>query len=512
MKLIHTMKRFMTGYFLAILLGLAATAALAVTTRMNQMAGIAQGASEEGQFLLGWGAIIVHVAGVVLCGLMLGSAAKRGYRKLAGGMGGIVIASAIFSMMSIMGFMEIEALSVNQSRAAKIEQRAKDAEARRQAADTRLKLQAELAKEQLKYNQIETKGRLGRAERKELRRDMQEASRNLIADVGKDGAAPKESTDEPMLMAPASGSVLISKLTFGLLQPTDAQSFKLGYMTVLLLVLEVVLWPTAGYAWGGFAPHAPASTAMPDTLPPSPAPTKIEVSKPLTLPKPVQAMAPPTRAAPEPEWRALLDMVDFPKKKLMGTRRPRDKREVLGLRFMIYLCSHGIVGDFTADQLDKIYEEYATADNREEWATRIVKAELRDIKKWVTVRDSRSPTMWTIASPPLAQLKQLLAKRKIIVTAAPEVAPEQQEAGGGADTPFGFPASGAPSAPQLAANENQVAASRKALQGLGELSRHLPDLEGMRRLERMQKALWQQRLWAVDRKQRNRMSRVRSAA
>ena len=44
-------KRFFTGYLLAILLGLAAAAALAITTRMNQMSGISQAATEEGQFL-----------------------------------------------------------------------------------------------------------------------------------------------------------------------------------------------------------------------------------------------------------------------------------------------------------------------------------------------------------------------------------------------------------------------------------------------------------------------------
>ena len=182
----QAIKRFFTGYLLAILVGLSAAAALAITTRMNQMAGVSQAATEEGQFLLGWAAIVVHVAGVVLCGLVMGAAAKRGYKKLAFGMGTIVIASAIFSAMSIMGFMASEALSVTKSREAQIEQRSLDSEARRKAAEKRLEIQAKLAEKALGLNQVDVKGKgIGREERKDIRKSNQEGQRALIAEIGK---------------------------------------------------------------------------------------------------------------------------------------------------------------------------------------------------------------------------------------------------------------------------------------------------------------------------------------
>ena len=229
-------KRFVTGYLLAIIIGIAAFAIVAITTRMNQMAGIAQAATQEGQDLFGWANIAVHVVGVVLCGIVGGIAAKHAYMKIAKMMAGIVAVSALCSALAIMGFLELETLSVTRSREALIEQQAKDAEARRQAAAKRLELQGRLAEKQLEWNKGLT-AQAGRKEKREIAETMQKSSRAIIAEIGKEEAAPKEAKSETVLVAPISGTGFISRLTLGWVSVENAASFRLGLVTVILLVL-----------------------------------------------------------------------------------------------------------------------------------------------------------------------------------------------------------------------------------------------------------------------------------
>ena len=523
------LKRFVTGYLLAILIGLAAFAVVVITTRMNQMAGIAQAATEEGQFLFGWANIAVQVVGVVLCGIIAGIAAKHHYKKITRVMAVIVAFSALCSALAIMGFLEIETLSVTRSREAQIEQHAKDAEARRQASGKRLELQAKLAEKQMQINSgLMTTGKtIGRKERGEIRKDAAAASRALISDIGKEQAAPsRETTAEPVLIAPVSGSEMISKLTFGLVSVEGAANFRLGLMTIILLVLEVVLWPTAGYAWGGFGVSAVAPAAIPaPTAPTTAEPIKLEEIR-LALPK--QPQPPKIAVEPSPEWRALLEAIEYPRKKgLREPERPQDKREVIGWRWLVWLAANGHAGEFTASQVEKLYDAFCDGDYPKiRWGMNVAKGELHSAgKKWITVR--AKPTTWMIQQPSLQRVRDQLVKRKIIaepVAAAKIIveAPAPEAGGERTGGPFGSGASTASAAAPAADNEN--VAARKPVNGLAELQRFLVEelrgrvnwpiagehsLWAQAREARMHKILERQRF--PNRKQLNRMSRARAA-
>ncbi len=159
-----------------------------------------------------------------------------------------------------------------------------------------------------------------------------------------------------------------------------------------------------------------AVTIEGEVLPPMPPDAiKAEAPKPqLALPKPEAPI--PLRAEPSPEWRALLDAVDFPRKKpgMREPKRAQDAREhVLGLRWMTWIAAYDRTGTFSAADIERLYSEFVAADSREPWGINVAKAELRTMgKKWVTVRDSRPPTTWTIERPKLAHVRDMLLKRQ----------------------------------------------------------------------------------------------------
>lgn len=184
-----------------------------------------------------------------------------------------------------------------------------------------------------------------------------------------------------------------------------------------------------------YKPRPKIITLEAETFPPAPpdAP-KLEPAKaPLLLPKPPEAI--PLRAEPSPEWRALLDAIDFPKKKMLREpRRPQDERAKLGWRFFTWLCANGHSGMINTDDLDHLYDVYAMADHREQWSTRISKAELTEIK-WVKKDDAvptpngpkKTTTVYTITVPAIDRLREQLVKRKVISENAPESTPAEPE-------------------------------------------------------------------------------------
>ncbi len=331
----------------------------------------------------------------------------------------------------------------------------------------------------------------------------------------------------------------LSKLTFGLVG--------VGTMQVMLVLVGIACLELGGgfgpfcffaYAFGislhsltlskaeEAAATAAASPATPGVLVPMEA-----VKPPLALPKPAAATpVVQTATEPSPEWRALLDAIGYPRKKTVGVPlREKDGRAVLGWRFLVWLCAYGHIGEHTAEQVDRLYDTYTMGDHRMQWPMRIVKAELRDAKKWVSVRDSKSPTMWVIAAPPLARLKEVLAKRKVVTIpptlAEPATAPQGRKAAPQATTkaevadestaaPFVCsPVSGKPSKPLSGAANDAV--SRKPIGGLAELqARHIPalapNLDAMGRLERANKAAWTARMITPHRIT-HRFSRARAA-
>lgn len=300
------------------------------------------------------------------------------------------------------------------------------------------------------------------------------------------------------------------------------QTFIIGGFAVLILTI-CALGPyiTSSMLQGYHKPDKrEAVTIEGETIiaPAPPEAIKVEAPKQLALPKPVEPVA--LKPEPSPEWRALLDAVDFPRKKpgLREPKRPQDAREfVLGLRFLVWLAAHGRSGEFTAQEIEKMHDEYTAADGREPWGVNIAKSELRTMgKRWITVRDSRSPTMWSIEQPKLAHVRDLLLKRQKAFEQSgswkglggnAEAAPAEKEATAASVLPFPSAVCGDADP----ASDKQAAAPTKVPRGFAELSRHIPDLRAMGALERVQKAQWQARMIVPNRKSLNRMSRVRAA-
>jgi len=231
---------------------------------------------------------------------------------------------------------------------------------------------------------------------------------------------------------------------------------------------------------------------------------KLLVAPPVTAPKMVYV----ARPDPGPEGRALLASIGYPQKKL-SELRPKDDRAHLALRFLTWLTVCGLKGDHTAEQIDDLYAEFAATDCREPWGIRIVKAELSDHRKWVTVKQTRSaatdatkrPSIWTISPPTLPRLRELLVKKGVIG----EPPPEDKKKG--TVVPFGEAAS-EPKAPASEAADQPIDVPPQPVKGRAELQRRFrPDLDSMRALAREQKRAWQQRIWSRDRKQTNRMIR-----
>lgn len=109
--------------------------------------------------------------------------------------------------------------------------------------------------------------------------------------------------------------------------------------------------------------------------------------------------------------------------------REKDDRSVLAWRFAAWLAAHGHVGDYTAEQVDALYDRYTREDCRQPWATRVVKAELQQLKPQCAYTsnprqdDGSRVTMWTIKPPSVLRLTDIL-RRKGIANALPPPSPQ----------------------------------------------------------------------------------------
>lgn len=273
----------------------------------------------------------------------------------------------------------------------------------------------------------------------------------------------------------------------------------------------------------GFGPYVSMSVLSPKrrryVIVPGPVPMPVEAPVAVFTPKEKKLLpAPPVTAPkmvyvprPDPgqEGKALLMAIGYPQKRL-AELRPKDDRAHLALRFITWLTVYGLRGDHTAEQIDDLYAEFAAADQKEAWGMRIVKAEMLLHKKWVTVKQSRAastadtkrPSIWTITPPTLVRLREHLVKKGVIAEPPP---PEDKKKG--TIIPFGEAASEEQPEPAPEAADEPTA--RAPVKGRAEMQRrYRPDLDSMRAMAREQKRAWQQRFWARDRKQSNRMSKA----
>jgi len=131
------------------------------------------------------------------------------------------------------------------------------------------------------------------------------------------------------------------------------------------------------------------------------------------------------------EAKELLLAIGMPDKPC--DKRPADKDEVLGYRFLAWLVANNYTGDFTPDQIDSLYSVYVIQDNRTPHAAmRIVKNRLeqtgpRFVKKDpnATRDDGSRGAVWTIKKVSIPVLSGVLMKRGIIPdTTLPPSEPE----------------------------------------------------------------------------------------
>lgn len=520
----------------SLVLYLAGFACLGLTALMNLHAGVSQAATEQGRQLLGAASIIIDVIGLVVIGSVAGNLLGMGKRGLGALMLSLTILSGIYSMGSILTFVATEWLSVAESRKAAIQLARDKQDEERRLREERLKLQAQTAQAALQSMQATVKDATSRKERKILSDGFAKGANEVISTLGKEqtaAAAPAPAAEERIQLRPDAGAEAVQWITT--LPEKTYQVIRMGLISCLLIAFKMALFPLAGYYQNrrregmlvdlvpfedlpmSKAVAAPATAAL--ALPP-PALAKTE---PAPLPKEATKLL----NEPSPEWRLLLDAMEFPRKKgLKELQRKQHPREQIGWRWFTWLVAHGHTGDYTATEVEKLYDSFCDSDYpRDRWGLNVAKGELRTAgKKWITVRDSKSPTMWTIQMPKISYVRDQLVKRKVITGNAPVAAEEAakvdpkkgkpEEAGGGARV-VPFEAAGGASAeaksPPAAPANDDTPLKRGPIKGLGELQRLRPDLDGLRRLEREQKRQWQARSWQQHRKQLNRFSRARAA-
>ncbi len=384
---------------------------LVITALMTKQAGVAQAATEDGKLLLGWAGVIIHITTLVFFGLTAGALASDGKKTAAFFTYLVVLGGAAFTAWNVMGFVGQERLSLSKARQAQIE--ALDARKKMVADEHKARLDAQLAlvKDSQKFLETQTKEVEGRKSRK----DMMEGMRKNIEAVGNTTITTVESTpQQPVIMQrPDGGSELISEVT-GLDRHSVALAY-MAYLALLLVVVETVGWPAVGYMWrnGGRKPETVQE--QPESPPQLPPPSAIPEAK---APQLANA-APPgkvitLRAEPTPEWRALLDEIDYPKKRLKELRR-KDKRDHLGLRWMTWIAAYKEGGEqLSVEYVDNLFTDFCNGDFRVSWADRIAKMELVALGPRYVTRTTWSPVTWTIKPPTIERMRAMLVKAGVI--------------------------------------------------------------------------------------------------
>lgn len=395
---------------LSIGLALAGMTIFFITSMMIRSAGISSGTSGGGQDLLGYGNIAIHITGLVLFGIATGYLFRAKLRIFGVLTGIVVVGTALFSMKNLTDFVAAERMSVAKAREEQSVAQRERQKAVFEAAKKRQDLQAKLAETQLKWIQ----GTEKRADGRNERRDSMEQGTKLITEFGKSEVAIPDAIKTETILRPDSGTELISKATG--LDKDSIELFTTLYGTLLLIVMESIIWPLAAFFYPpkGYR-EATQGVLEPVSPPRSLAPTARE-QRLLTAPRPKEK--PPTiKVEPDAGWRALLDEVDYPPAGsiVQGTQRPKDKREHVAPRFLTWLHAHGLAGDITTDNLTVLYERFNSIDHRTPWGERIVKNELEGLgKKFATKNTRNSPAVYTIPVQTPEKVRLLLEKKGVL--------------------------------------------------------------------------------------------------
>ena len=402
----------------SVLFGVLAVAAMTVTTWIIHRGGTMMGTTEVGQQLLAYAAIVVHLGGVVVFGMATGNSLKEGKRGMAALCGLMMLGAAVYSGWQIASFATAELISTTRAREIAEERAKQTHDAQIEAGKERLKAQAKLAEQHLKWIQSTTEETKGRTSRK----DYMESGSKLITDMGKGHETAAPPPLPPPTQPPIKGEALAEWLANAYGWRLSAlQAMPTLQLALMILLIEVTAWPLAAYYWRkeqGVAAPAAFMPAPPTPLEPAPTPDPVDVEqarKALPAPRPARdPKAITVRSSPSPEWRALLDKLDFPPPgaRHKGPRRAKDTLEYSVLKFLAWLGAYKESGEFSREQIAELYVEFCAMDHREQSAS---PPRLRGIK-WAleslgTRIVSHSGTTWTIEPPPLDKLTQLLQRR-----------------------------------------------------------------------------------------------------
>jgi len=242
----------MHGRGLAVLLFIGGCACFAFTILMNQAFGSSIGATEQGKALLGGAAIVIDIVGLGLFGLAAGAIArseKWHVRLVAVPLFLVVLACAVNSIVSIMGFVASERMAVSQARERRLAVIAERQQQSDQAAKERREAQERLAKTQLGFMQAQMRDARGR-ERRVLSKDFAKGASEIIAEVGKDAErAGATASEAPIVIVHTEGQAELIADATGLDQKL-VRTVSMASIAVLLIVLKVCCFPLAGFFWG----------------------------------------------------------------------------------------------------------------------------------------------------------------------------------------------------------------------------------------------------------------------
>ena len=401
------------------MVGLVGAAALSVTTAIIHQGGIQQTATADGA-LLAWAAIVVHFGGVVVFGGVVGFMLKT--RNYIGAVLGslMVMGAAMYSGWQIATFATAELISVTKAREVAEQRETERHKADLDAAAERRKTQAELAKQQLKWLQIETRSADGRRQRT----DSMEQGTKLVLEMGK---APDTQTERAPLSVRTEKQVKADAFVAWLAgaagwNQAALQASPTVWLAFMIILYEIVAWPLTIFLWLSSPETAPLVPATAVAFAPAVTTEALIVEpertfKALPPPRAARDKAITVRASPSKEWRALLDKLDFPAAgtRHKGPRRSKDARDHAALRFLVWLGAYKEGGEYPQAEVDTLYSEFCAMDHREQWAIRIVKSDLEALgnkvaRKW----PGADGVMWTIVPPPIERLTTLLERRGLI--------------------------------------------------------------------------------------------------
>jgi len=412
------------SYSLSIGAALSGIVCLVLTGIILHTFGKSIGTTADGKALLSWGAVAVHVIGLVVMGLLFGYFRKRRNWSWAIPCGLIMISAAGFTFTNLYGFASAERISATKAVEAAKQRTDKAEKERLTLAKQRQEAQERLAKSQLGFMQAEVEDARGKA-RKQLSKDFAKNSATIIAEIGKEAPAAAPAPKAEAELSPDEGAVQIAELT-GISQ----QAVQTGYamwLAKLLIALELFLWPCASFTWPSRRSdiidvdynHIPAQPLVTEPargpeqglLPP--AQMAIEapiISQPGPAPEsPAQADPFPvtsTARLPLPGSVSSLDAIGFPLHQRPDRRRDKSQPREAAQRFAVWLRAFDLVREpLTDEDITKLYAEFCEDDYRQPTAENLMRGELKNLRgvDWGKPRtkgddgEIKRPTRWLIS-------------------------------------------------------------------------------------------------------------------